>query len=277
MKKNLILFLFLLFILNIHSQDIQSQNSSSEEIKSIPSSPEETKPVSPTTTENIDPGNKEDSLTKETDTKKPQVDEESKKQETQKKWFFKVNGAYGLSNSEFGNGTTEQFGLGLDYRANPKFSFGISLNSAMITQKERDNSERNSIILLSLLSSPSQPSNTNQGNSPINNSLIVAATLATPLVLYYRYSTVNLDFNYHPRGDSFFDPFMGVGAFGGVCTAPVPCMILGMNLNLGIQLNWERFFVISQIQGQFYQIREPEIDPFNQRNSILLLSAGVRF
>ena len=279
MKINFIILIILLLNLSILSQENTNQTIPTEENKPNSTIQEQAQQnTDPDKQENKDDDKKEN-INKEIEISKTPNQEnsqESKKQESQKKWFLKLNGAYGLSNSEFGNGTTEQYGLGLDYRANPKFSFGISINSALITQKERNNSERDALILLSLISTPNQPT-TSQSNPSINNSLVVAATLATPLTLYYRYSAVNLNFNYHPRGDNFFDPFFGGGAFAGACTAPVPCIILGMNLNLGIQLNWERFFIISQLQGQFYQIREPELDPFNQRNSILLLSAGVRF
>jgi hypothetical protein len=156
--------------------------------------------------------------------------------------------------------------VGFEYRLNPYIGFGLGggmNNWAVKSEIDRQG------ILLALVASGGISTST----------ALPSLLLSSPTTYNVQYNHYAANFNFHMNGDKTFDPYIGIGAIGGSCTGSIGgCTVLGAEGRLGLQINFTRFFVYLQGQGQSLNFKQ-EGNPLvsNATNFMGTFGLGVRF
>lgn len=181
-------------------------------------------------------------------------------------WYFYLGGGGGKADSFGISAKTTSGQVGFEYRLNPYIGFG--LGGGMNNWAVKTETDRQGIFLAFIASDRSSVSS----NLPVY-------FLITPTRYEVKYNHYSANFNYHINGDKTFDPYIGIGVIGGSCTGSIGgCTVLGAEGRLGLQINFTRFFVYLQGQGQslnFKQDGNPLVS--NATNFTGTFGLGVRF
>jgi hypothetical protein len=90
----------------------------------------------------------------------------------------------------------------------------------------------------------------------------------------FPFHTGGLNFNFHINKDRFLDPFIGVGVLYGTCGDYEFCNVNGTVGRLGLQLNFEKWFLV--FQSQYRALRfSAKVQDSNLTN--LDASVGIGF
>jgi hypothetical protein len=200
---------------------------------------------------------------KDTNTIPPQ---DAPKQEN-KKWYLYLQGSRGNSNLHILQGTISSGKIGVEYRLTPYIGlgFGINGNNSTFTEKPR----AIDVLQVLLYSGYIVNSGTITTLLPIINNL-------QPRTFNINYTTASADFNFHFNGDRRFDPYIGMGLFGGTCSGGGRCNVGGGEVKLGLQINFETFYIFGQ--GQYQSLVLAYINSSaNMINAMGSIGVGARF
>jgi hypothetical protein len=188
-------------------------------------------------------------------------------------WYLYASGTAGKSSADNVNGKYEGGKIGLEIRPIPHIGIGFSAGATNLTLKS------NSTIFdylypLALISA------SNQDNTSVLYLAYVATEATKSHVLSY--NQAQIDFNFHINGERFIDPYVGFGIIGGKCSGGggTGCNLLGTDLRLGLQLNFDYAFIFLQGHYQsltFTSTGDQSGIKSNLTSNLGSFGAGVRF
>jgi hypothetical protein len=164
--------------------------------------------------------------------------------------------------------------LGFEYRPIPYIGFGVGIGGGNSTLTPK--SDPIADLLLPILLFGGSSSNSSSSLLPL---LLFSGSFNSPAVSI-GYNLLAFDFTFHANKDRFFDPFIGVGITGGLCTGAAACNVAGGEGKAGVQLNFSSAFIY--LQGQYQSLTftgtgDASGAAANLTNSLGTLGAGFRF
>lgn len=208
-------------------------------------------------------------------TESDRLEEEKLKERKRKKIFFYFQGYNGKTKANYEIGEFFEGRICLMFRPSENFSIGFGLSNNYLNVSNNDRMATFWTVNY-LTSRPSRNNSQSSGSS--NNSLMLGILFTqAPSGNHYTYRSFHFDMNYHFNGDSFFDPYMGIGFFKGACFGNIRCSLFGLESRAGVQLNFQNSFVFSHALIQIINVEEFDVSGYETFNNGLSFGAGLKF
>ena len=157
-----------------------------------------------------------------------------------KKFYLYLQGNYGRAETELEKGKMTGANIGFEYRFFPYVGIGLELGANNLDMNFKSN--------------------------------CIAYQIERKTK--FPFHTGGINFNFHLNKDRFLDPFIGVGVLYGTCGDYEFCNVNGTLGRLGLQLNFDNWFVF--VQGQYRALRfSAKVQDSNLTN--LDASVGIGF